>query len=56
MMERLHDSKWVYILLSLLLAVMFWMYVRLEVDPEDSTTIHNVPVSSPGPMCSPDRG
>lgn len=48
MMERLHDSKWVYILLSLLLAVMFWMYVRLEVDPEDSTTIHNVPVELTG--------
>lgn len=48
MMERLHDSKWVYILLSLLLAVMFWMYVRLEVDPEDSTTIHNVPIELTG--------
>ena len=48
MMERLHDSKWVYILLSLLLAVMFWMYVRLEVDPEDSSTIHNVPIELTG--------
>ena len=48
MMERLHDSKWVYILLSLFLAVMFWMYVRLEVDPEDSTTIHNVPIELTG--------
>lgn len=48
MMERLHDSKWVYILLSLCLALMFWMYVRLEVDPEDSTTIHNVPIELTG--------
>ena len=48
MMERLRDSRWVYILLSLLLAVIFWMYVRLEVDPEDTATIHNVPVELTG--------
>ena len=48
MMERLRDSKWVYILLSLFLAVIFWMYVRLEVDPEDTATIHNVPVELTG--------
>ena len=48
MMERLRDSKWVYILLSLLLAVIFWMYVRLEVDPEDSTTLYHIPVELTG--------
>ena len=48
MMEQLRNSRWVYILLSLVLAIVFWMYVRIEVDPEDSTTIHNVPVELTG--------
>ncbi len=48
MMGRLKDSRWVYVLLSVVLAVTFWMYVRVEVDPEDSTTIHNVPIELTG--------
>ena len=48
MMGRLKDSRWVYVLLSVVLAVIFWMYVRVEVDPEDSTTIHNVPIELTG--------
>ena len=48
MMGRLKDSRWVYVLLSVVLAVIFWMYVRVEVDPEDSTIIHNVPIELTG--------
>ena len=42
MMGRLRESKWVYVLLSVLLAVLFWFYVRAEVDPTQPYTIHNV--------------
>lgn len=48
MMERLRESKWVYILLSIILAVVFWLYVRAELDPQDSDWIHNIPVEITG--------
>ncbi len=48
MMGRLKESRWVYILLSILLATVFWMYVRLEMDPEDSTVLRNVRVELTG--------
>ena len=44
MMGRLRESRWVYVLLSIFLAIVFWMYVRLLVDPQESTSIHNVRV------------
>ena len=48
MMGRLRESKWVYVLLSVLLAVLFWFYVRAEVDPTQPYTIHNVRVELTG--------
>ena len=33
MMERLRESRWVYILISVLLAVVFWLYIRDTEDP-----------------------
>jgi len=48
MMGRLKESRWVYILLSILLAFLFWMYVRVSVDPLDTTTIRNVRVELTG--------
>lgn len=44
MMGRLRESRWVYVLLSIFLAIVFWMYVRLLVDPQESTSIRNVRV------------
>jgi len=48
MMERLKESKWVYVLLSIILAVVFWLYVRAELDPQDSDWINNIPVEITG--------
>ena len=48
MMARLRESRWVYILLSILLAIIFWFYVRASVDPPSTTTIHNVRVETTG--------
>ena len=48
MMERLRESKWVYMLLSVLLAVVFWLYVRAELDPLQSSMFYNVPVQLTG--------
>lgn len=42
MLGKLRESRWVFILLSIILAVVFWAYVRGVVDPDDSTTLHNV--------------
>ena len=48
MMARLKESRWVYILLSVLLAIIFWFYVRASVDPNGVTSIHNVQVETTG--------
>lgn len=48
MMERLKESKWVYILISILLALVFWLYVRAEVNPSGTITLRNVPVQLSG--------
>ncbi|MEA4932870.1 MAG: CdaR family protein [Lawsonibacter sp.] len=47
-MERLRESKWVYVLLSILLAVVFWLYVRAELDPPQASWFYNVPVQMAG--------
>ena len=43
-MERLKESRWVYILLSILMAVVVWLYVRTVQDTASDFTIYNVPV------------
>lgn len=48
MMERLKESRWVYILLSILLAAIFWYYVRAELDPSQPIWIRDVPVVQSG--------
>ena len=47
-MGQLRESRWVYILLSIVLAVVFWAYVRAAVDPNGTTNIHNVRVEAGG--------
>lgn len=47
-MARLKESRWVYILLSVVLAIVFWVYVRASVDPNGVTSIHNVRVETTG--------
>ena len=48
MIERLKESKTFYICLSVLLAVLFWLYVREVKDPVMSGTVWNVPVELTG--------
>lgn len=48
MMARLRESRWVYILLSIVLAIIFWFYVRAAVDPNGTVNIHNVRVEAGG--------
>ena len=33
-MKKIKDSKWVYILLSVLIATTLWLFVRMDEDPE----------------------
>lgn len=48
MMDRLRDSKWFYILLSVFLATVFWLYARAEQDPQNDTWLRNIPVQVTG--------
>lgn len=48
MMNRLRESKWAYVLLSVALAVVFWLYVRAVEDPPDSSRLYNIPVHVTG--------
>ena len=48
MMERLRESKWVYVLISVALAITFWLYVRAEEDPQDDSWLYNIPVQITG--------
>lgn len=45
---HLSDSKWLYVLLSILLATIFWLFVRDTVDPEQDQTIRNIKVELVG--------
>ena len=48
MMGRLKESRWMYILPSIVLAIIVWAYVRAAVDPNGATNIHNVRVETTG--------
>lgn len=48
MTGRLKESRWVFILLSVILAIVFWLYVRASVDPMGTATFHNIQVEVTG--------
>ena len=48
MIERLRESRTFYIVVSIVLAIIFWLYVRAEVNPEQNGIIRNVPVELTG--------
>lgn len=48
MIERLRESHWFYVVLSIMLAFIFWLYVRTDVDPVQSTTLRHVQVEITG--------
>lgn len=47
-MSKLRDAKWIYILLSLLIAIVLWFYVRNEVNPLQTQWFNNVPITFVG--------
>ena len=47
-MSRVLESKWFYMVVSILLAVVFWSYVRTEQDVEQEFTLRGVPVQVTG--------
>ena len=47
-MERIRESKWLYILLSILIATAFWMSVRAGEDPEMEHRVRGIPVTVTG--------
>lgn len=48
MTGRLRESRWVFVLLSIVLAIVFWAYVRAAVDPNGVTNVQNVRVETTG--------
>lgn len=55
-MERMRESKWLYILLSILIATAFWMSVRAGEDPEMEQRIREVPVVTTGDRLLENQG
>lgn len=48
MSERLRENKWFYTVLSVILAILFWSYVRTVEDPQQSNWMRNIPVELTG--------
>lgn len=47
-MGKLRESKWVYILLSVLIAAILWLYVGKEADPVKTQSFGNIAVTFTG--------
>lgn len=52
MMERLKESRWLYILVSVLIAVAFWLYIRNVQNTASDYTIIMSRSRSPTAGCS----
>ncbi|MCI8479189.1 MAG: hypothetical protein HFE97_12810 [Oscillospiraceae bacterium] len=47
-MGKQRDGKWVYMILSLLIAMVLWVYVGKEADPVKNQFFNNIPVTLTG--------
>lgn len=56
MLERLRESRGVYIFFSIFLALVFWLYVREVDDSTQRWTVYNVPVQLVGERMLEERG
>ncbi len=56
MMERLRECRWVYLLVSILLAVIFWMYIRNSENNATDSRIYAVPVQIANARVLNERG
>lgn len=56
MIKRILNSRITYALLSIVFAIGIWSYVLFEVNPDESRTIYNIPVSFDGESILAERG
>ncbi|MBQ3556333.1 MAG: hypothetical protein IJA11_00850 [Oscillospiraceae bacterium] len=47
-MKSIKESKWVYVLLSVLIATTLWLFVRMDEDPEMENRERGIPVITSG--------
>lgn len=56
-MEKIKDSKWLYVVLSILMAFFLWLYVRsTNVNEDGNMRLRNIPVEFIGVDALEDRG
>lgn len=55
-MESIKESKWIYVLLSILIAITIWMYVRAGEDPEMENRVRGIPVVTTGDRVLENQG
>jgi len=55
-MKQIKESKWLYILLSILIATSIWMYVRAGEDPEMENRVRGIPVVTTGDRVLENQG
>lgn len=56
MIDRLRESRWFYILLSILLAVLIWMYIRDVENPTQEGTYYGIEIQISGERVLEERG
>ncbi|MBO5341000.1 MAG: hypothetical protein J6A62_08395 [Oscillospiraceae bacterium] len=55
-MKSIKESKWLYILISILIASTIWMYVRVGEDPELENRVRDIPVTVSGDRVLENQG
>ena len=55
-MKQIKESKWLYILLSILIATSIWMYVRAGEDPEMENRVRGISVTAVGDRVLENQG
>ena len=55
-MKPIKESKWLYILLSILIATSIWMYVRAGEDPEMEHRVRGISVTTVGDRVLENQG
>ena len=54
--KKILNSKWIYVILSVLLAFVLWLYVGREANPEVTNTLSHVQVVYSGLESLEERG
>ena len=55
-MQSIKESKWIYVLVSILIATTIWMYVRTGEDPEMENRVRGIPVVTTGDRVLENQG